>query len=364
MQYREFGKTGVSLSTLGFGAMRLPQDEDEAVHIIHRSLELGLNYLDTALIYGESERVCAKALKGWRDRVYVSTKNPLNDDTVEGWWQRLNQSLERLDIDCIDFYQVVHGLNWDAYNNFLMNGGGMEAVRKAQEQGLIKYTCFSCHDSPENMVKLIDTGEFAGMTLQYNLLDRANEDVISHAHQSGMGVIVMGPVAGGRLMGPSSYLRDAMPADNSTRAELALRFVLSNPGVTCAISGMSDMAQVEQNCAVAGRDDAMSDEERQSASDALRELKRLTDLYCTGCNYCMPCPSGVNIPANFHNMNVHRVFGLTEQAKAGYNSLSSTENPEWGKKASECIECGQCEPKCPQKIEIIRQLKEVVEALG
>jgi hypothetical protein len=344
--------------------MRLPKDVDEAVRILQRAFELGVNYLDTALIYGDSENVCARALKGRRERVYVSTKNPLNDNTIEGWWSRLNQSLERLEVDHIDFYQVVHALNLDVYESFLVKGGGMEAVRKARSQGLIKHVCFSSHDKPENMVKLIDTGEFEGMTVQYNLLDRSNEEVIAHAHEAGMGVITMGPVGGGRLMGHSAKLADAMRSDTASRAEIALRFVFANPNITCAISGMSDIAQVEENCAIASHVGELSAREMQATAEALDELKNLANLYCTGCNYCMPCPSGVNIPANFQFMNIHRVYGLTDQARSSYAGLSNPDNPDWGKKASECIECGQCEPKCPQNIEIMRQLKEVAEELG
>lgn len=361
MQYREFGKTGVRLSALGFGAMRLPQEDDEAVRVMQRAFELGVNYLDTALVYGESERKCGIALKGWRDKIYLSTKNPLEDNTVEGWWSRLNKSLERLDTDHIDFYQVVHGLGWQVYNDFLINGGGMEAVRKAREQGLIKYCCFSCHDTPENMMQLIDTGEFDGMTLQYNLLDRANEAVIAHACESGMGIVVMGPVGGGRLGAPSEQIRKMLPTDVKSSAEVALRFVLSNPNVCTAISGMGTIEQVEENAATASREEPLSAEEKQSIEASLVENKRLAELYCTGCEYCMPCPNDVNISANFRLMNTHKLYGLTDHARGLYNRLSNPEKPKRGKKAEECIECGQCEPKCPQKIKIMAQLKEVAE---
>lgn len=366
MQYREFGKTGVSISVLGFGTMRLPKDEDEAVRIMQRSFELGVNYVDTAIIYGESERICAKALKGWRDKVYVSTKNPLWGDgySEEGWWERLEGSLNRLEIDCIDFYQTVHSISWETYEGFLKSRGGMELIRKAQDQGLIKHACFSCHDKPENMIKLIDTGEFEGLTIQYNLLDRANEEVIAHAHERGVGVIVMGPVGGGRLAGPGLKLKEQIPGGVKTSAELAMRFVLSNPGVTSAISGMSAMEQVLENVEVASREEPLSAAEKAAIESALEENKKLMELYCTGCKYCMPCPSNINIPENFRLMNNHRVWGLTENAKAGYNSLSNPEAPDWGKKAEDCTECGECEPKCPQNIKIVEQLKEVAKALG
>jgi len=360
VQYREFGKTGVKVSALGFGAMRLPEDEDEAVRVMRRAFELGVNYLDTARVYGESERKCGIALKGWRDKVYLSTKNPLGgDNTVEGWWSRLNTSLEQLDTDRIDFYQVVHSLTWQSYNDFLVNGGGMDAVRRARDQGIIKYVCFSSHDTPENIIRLIDTGEFDGLTVQYNLLDRANEEVIAHAHESGMGVVIMGPVGGGRLASPSEQIRKMIPTPVASSAELALRFVLANPYVSTAISGMNTIEQVEENVATACRTEPLTTEEKQSILASLDENKRLAELYCTGCKYCMPCPNGVNIPENFRLMNLHRLYGLTDHARAIYRRLSNPEKPKRGKRASDCIECGECEPKCPQNIKIIEQLKEV-----
>lgn len=364
MQYREIGRTGIKLSTLGFGAMRLPQDEEEAIRVIRRSFELGVNYLDTALVYGESERICGKALKGWRDKVYVSTKNPLHDETVDGWWSRLNHSLESLDIDYIDFYHVVHNMRWYDYENFYTKGGGSKAVRKAKDQGLIRHVFFSCHDTPENIIRLIDTGEFEGMTVQYNLLDRKNADAMAYAHERGMAVVVMGPVGGGRLAAPSEQIRRMMGSEAKSSAEVALRFVLSNPYVTCAISGMNSIEMVEENAEVASRKEPLSDQERRAVEEALNETRRLAELYCTGCNYCMPCPNEVNIPENFRLMNLHRLYGLTDHAKGAYSRMSNPEKPKRGKRAEDCIECGECEPKCPQKIQIIKQLKEVAEALG
>ncbi|MCE5198947.1 MAG: aldo/keto reductase [Armatimonadota bacterium] len=364
MQYREFGNTGIKLSALGFGAMRLPKDDDEAVRIMQRSFEAGVNYLDTALVYGDSENKCGKALKGWREKIYLSTKNPGGaDNSPDAWWGRLNQSLEKLDTDYIDFYQVVHGLTWDFYTRVLVGEGLMKTIQRAKDEGVIKHICFSTHDSPENIIKLLDTGEFEGLTLQYNLLDRKNEDVIAYAHEKGLGVIVMGPVGGGRLGAPSEQIRKMIPTEVKSSAEVALRFVLSNQNVTCAISGMSTMEQMEENTAVAYRDEALSLDEKQAIADALAENKRLAELYCTGCNYCMPCPNEVNIPENFKIMNMHRLYGLTDHAKHQYMNFGNQWFPE-GKNASECIECGQCEPKCPQNIKIITQLKEVARTFG
>nr|NIM50473.1 aldo/keto reductase [Gemmatimonadales bacterium]NIQ99211.1 aldo/keto reductase [Gemmatimonadales bacterium] len=148
-----------------------------------------------------------------------------------------------------------------------------------------------------------------------------------------------------------------------TTPELALRFVLSNPGVTVAFSGMSTREQVQENCAVAGREEPLSGEEVSAIRVALAENERLAELYCTGCGYCLPCPEGVAIPDIFSAMNLHRVWGLTGAAKERYGRLGP-DNRRGKMDASACIECGECEEKCPQNISIREQLKETHELLG
>jgi ferredoxin len=160
----------------------------------------------------------------------------------------------------------------------------------------------------------------------------------------------MGPVGGGRFREPSESLKEIVDAARST-PEVALRFVLSNPHVTAAISGMGTREMVDENCTTAARAEALSEGERIQIEGALDRLKELANLYCTGCNYCMPCPSGVNIPANFLAMNMARVYGLEEQARTQYQRMAG--------KASYCIACGECEPACPQDIPIREQLREV-----
>lgn len=345
--------------------MRLPKDEDEAISVIRRALDLGVNYVDTALGYGESEVIVGKAIKGYRERVFLSTKNPCSDADGKAWRERLERSLTRLDVDHIDFYQVVHGLSWNGYEkHFTQPDAAMDQARRAKDEGLIGHMCFSSHDTPENIIKLIDTGEFVGMTVQYNLLDRRNEGAIEHAAGHGMGVVVMGPVGGGRLAAPSETIMRMIPGGVKSSAEAALRFVLANPNVTCAISGMNAVAQVEENVATASREEPLSAKEKDAIAAALAETKKLADLYCTGCGYCMPCPNEVNIPENFRYMNYHRVYGITDWSKRMYARLG-TEN--WwikGKKAADCVACGECEPKCPQNIPIMEQLKETAETLG
>lgn len=375
MQYREFGNTGIKLSALGFGAMRLPMqdehvDEEKAIAAIQRAYELGVNYFDTAPYYckKESEIVLGKAVKPFRDKIYLSTKNPIEDDTADGWRRRLENSLKQMDVDKIDFYQVMWGTSWGTYTEkFAIEGGGLGAALKAKEEGLIDHLCFSFHDKVDSLIKLIDTGHFEGATIQYNLLDRGNEEGIAHARENGFGIIIMGPVAGGRLAPDSEALRRLIPGGSKSTPEVALRFVLANPGVTVALSGMSSVQQVEENAATVSREDIVGEEESQRMQAMLEEIKALSDLYCTGCNYCMPCPNGVDIPRNFSAMNYHRVYGLTDYAKRIYNDLAKRKDKEDNPTpatAEECIECGECEEKCPQRIAIVKQLAEVRTALG
>lgn len=372
MQYRPFGKTGVSVSTLGFGAMRLPQktlegkevyDHDAGVRLLRQGIDLGINFVDTAPGYcdQESEVILGKALQdGYRDKVSLSTKIPGQATGYDASRKSLETSLERLQTDHVDFCHL-----WNlSYKQFLEEGI-QEQVRmahKAKEEGLIRHLSFSSHDKPENIVKLIDTGLFASMLCQYNLLDRANEQVMTYAAEKALGVVIMGPMGGGRLGAPSPQVQALLPGKSPSSPEIALRFVLTHPAVSCALSGMGSLDMVRENVRVASQESALTQEEHDQVIRAMEEHQERANLYCTGCNYCMPCPVGVNIPLNFEMMNYHRVYGLTEYAKSNYASIGTV---PWmpGEKASACVECGECEAKCPQNLEIRRQLKETAKVL-
>ncbi len=382
MQYRTLGKTGIEASILGYGAMRLPQLEDktcdleQSVPMLRRAIDMGVNYLDTAYVYinGTSEVAVGEAVKGYdREKLYLATKIPVNeekDGTAEAWREKFEESLRRFDTPYVDF-MLFHGLMWSAFEGHVSKpGGALEAARKAQAEGIVRHICFSSHDTAENIIKLIDTGEFASMLVQYNFLDRHNEPAIAHAGEKDMGVIIMGPVAGGRLATPKGVFVDEEGALEVKTPELALRFVWNNPNVTVALSGMNEMVQIEENVASANRMAELSEREKAEIVRLVEKNEKLAELYCTGCGYCMPCPNGVNIPENFRYMNWYRVWGLEEDAKKAYANLS--EKGAWGPwagrieglKAEECLQCGECEPKCPQNIPIIDQLEEVAETLG
>ena len=270
MQYRPYGRIGVQVSALGFGAMRLPEKEDrtcdyeKSVPLLRRGIEMGINYIDSAWGYirGTSEVAVGKAIKPFdRGKLYLATKIPIGEQTGDMWREQLETQLERLNTDYIDFH-LMHALRWEVFQEKVIRPGGpLEAAKKAQQEGLIHTICFSSHDTPENIRRLIDTGEFSGMLVQYNLLDRRNEEVISYAHDKGMGVAIMGPVGGGRLGFPSSEIQRMIPWGARSTPEIALRFVLANPAVSVALSGMNTMEQVEENTATASREEPLSEEE-------------------------------------------------------------------------------------------------------
>jgi predicted aldo/keto reductase-like oxidoreductase len=367
MQYRTLGKTGLRVSALGFGTMRFQMDgdnvdEEVTIAALHRAMDLGLNYFDSAVGYCNSQ---SETLVGRREGLVISTKYPTWQPytcTADDCRRILEQSLSRLGIDFLDVYHM-HSLDWSAAQRVLAPGGALDGARKAKEEGLVKHLAFSFHDDPKRMIDIINAADdFESVTCQYNLLDRSNEESIAYAHEKGLGVVIMGPVGGGRLGFPSEQLMRMVPGGVKSTPEIALRFVLANPNVTVALSGMNSVAMVEENVATASREEPLSEEERGRVLEALAENRRLAELYCTGCGYCMPCPNGVNIPENFRLMNLHRVYGLTQVARQRYARFGPKDPNNLN--AGACVECGTCEPKCPQKIPIIEQLKETHRELG
>jgi len=373
MQYRDFGKTGLKISQLGYGCMRQPEvgengkwriDEEKAIPMLRRAYELGVNYFDTAVMYchDQSQYTVGRAIKPFRDKILLSTKLPMGSvNGTDDFRRILEQSLERLDTPYIDFYHF-HALNQKTFDEKVVAFKLMDEARKALDEGLIKHISFSFHDRPEAIKYIIDRGEiFASILLQYNLLDRGNEEMMAYAKEQGLGVVVMGPVAGGRLAAPSELYKKLLGKESKATPELALRFVLGNQSVSCALSGMGTMEMVEQNTAIAAEKEPMSEEDWAKAGTMMEEIKKFSDLYCTGCSYCMPCPKGINIPAVFNAHTYRSVYGLVDHAKSMYKKIKDVANERAGSPVTACVNCGACAKKCPQFIDIPKKLREVDE---
>ncbi|MFC1713610.1 aldo/keto reductase [Candidatus Poribacteria bacterium] len=371
MKNRNFGNTDIATAPLGFGSMRLPMvniggqdyvDMDLAVEVIRHGFENGINYIDNGFIYCESESEFAvgRALRGWRDKITVTTKATKFRMANPGDLRRmLEHQLFKLDTDYVDFY-CFHGVGWDNFHEIEEKTGWIKDMTTARDEGLVKHIGFSFHDEPENMIKLIDLGLFEMVTCQYNYLDQKNAESMAYAKEKGLAVVVMGPVGGGRLAGLPGFLSDSGELDTSSASGLALRFVLSNPNVSVAISGMNSAQMIDENIAAVERG-PLSEAESSILGQLLEKTGKLADLYCTGCGYCMPCEHGVNIPARFEAMNYFKVYGLEEYARGQYKGIRGREQNAEGEGI--CVECGECMEKCPQNIEIIQQLKETEAAL-
>ncbi len=373
MQYRKFGNTGIEISALGFGCMRLPEnakegytvDDSLATPMLQRAYELGVNYFDTAYYYlnGNSEIALGRAVKGFRDKVYLSTKIPVGEVEKPSDYRRfLESSLKKMDTDYIDFYHFW-SLNRESYDNKVKGLGLLEEALKAKEEGLIKHISFSFHGNPDDVKYIIDdAGIMESVLLQYNLLDQSYADAFAYAASKGLGTVAMGPVGGGRLSAPTELYKKVMGKDSTATYEMALRFVLGNSNICCALSGMKSIEEVESNVAVMSSSEPFSAEENKKMGQAMEDLKKFSDLYCTGCKYCMPCPKEIEIAWSFYLYTLYNVYGLKDHAVARYENYKSRYKEKG--LLTHCIECGACESKCPQNLPIIEKLKLVDKTLS
>ncbi len=377
MQYRDFGNTGIKVSILGFGAMRLPEvetngkyqvKEEESIKMIHRAFDSGVNYIDTAYPYchGQSEIVVGKALKGWRDKVYLSSKmlTRLVEKTSD-YRRLLEEQLKKLDVEYIDFYHF-HGLDEENFKGTVLKHGLLKEAEKAKDEGLIKHISFSFHDRPEVMKTIIDVGIFESVLCQYNLLDRSNEEAMAYAKSKGLGVAVMGPVGGGRL-GISDTFQETTGSDVRSTPELALRFVFANKNVSIALAGMESMKMVEENTKVASLSKPFTTKQLQAIEDYIEERKKREEIPCNSCGYCEPCPQNVAIPEilqlmNYYILHVKKDYAAKQYQEIGGATLESGEKDQ-RKQGDACTKCGECEEKCPQKIKIMEKMEEIHEIL-
>jgi len=376
MQYRKIPGNSEKLSALGFGCMRLPLkgnehqsiDRERAKQMIRHAIDEGVNFIDTAWGYhqGESEPFLAEVLSdGYRDKVYLSTKLPswlVTSREDMDWY--LNEQLKRLNTDSIDFY-MLHLLN-DAQWRTFCSLDIFQFLDDIKTSGKARYVGFSFHDHVSVFKNIVDSYPWDVCLIQYNFLDveyQAGTEGLGYAYDKGIGVFVMEPLRGGNLarnIPPKiQEIWDQAP-DKKTPAEWALRWVWNDPRVSVVLSGMSTEEQIQHNIETAesAYPNSLSSEALQLIGKVRSEYRRRIKVSCTGCNYCMPCPSGVDIPGILSILNDAFMFENFEKGKRRYEQFME------GHEASLCTECGACEPACPQGIPIINSLKEADKLFG
>lgn len=369
MKYRKFGDTGLKVSVLGFGAMRLPTingdsgniNEEEAIKMIRFAIDRGVNYIDTAWPYhdGNSEILVGKALKdGYREKAMVATKLPVwSVEKIADADEILDKQLEKLDLDYIDFY-LLHALNKNSWEK-MKELNILQWLEKARDDGKIKYIGFSFHDEYTVFKEIVDAYNWDFCQIQYNYLDteyQAGRKGLQYAHNKGLAVVIMEPLRGGLLAGeaPAEVKRILKENNiNNSMADLALQWLWNQKEVSVVLSGMSTMEQVKENILSAASSgvNSLSPEE----IDVIEEIadKMRGPIRCTRCAYCMPCPNGVNIPENFYLYNNAKLFDRFEENQERYHKM------EESNRAENCIQCAQCEEVCPQNLPIIKLLEEV-----
>lgn len=371
MQYRKFGSLDWEVSALGFGAMRLPIldddsgkiDEPLATEMIRTAIDAGVNYVDTAYPYhkGQSEPLVGRVLKdGYREKVRLATKMPSWLVKEEADFDKfLQEQLQRLDVETIDFY-LLHALNareWEKFQKLDV----FSWAEKRMAEGLFDHLCFSFHDEYpvfESIVNGYDNWTMAQIQLNYiDINYQAGLKGMKLAADRGLAVVVMEPLRGGRIAKtpPPEPIAEvwAKSKRNWTPVTWALNWVWDHADVSTALSGMSEMAHVDENVQIASESGVGKlTEADQALFDEIRKAyDSLAPIPCTECEYCLPCPNGVAIPRIFSIYNEAVAYDSWGHAHWAYKNQITPEA-----RADNCIECGECEEVCPQNIKIIEWL--------
>jgi predicted aldo/keto reductase-like oxidoreductase len=359
MRYRRLGKTNLSVSVIGFGAIKLPHvDLQTAIEAIRKAVELGINFIDTARGYGDSETKIGKAINGIRDKVIIATKTVARD--AEGARRDLEKSLRELSVDYIDLYQLHSVSDEETYEQVMSIGGAYEALLKAKDEGKVRHIGITMHRALETMKKAIESDCFETIMLAYSPLDQegVRKEIIPMAYEHDMGIIIMKPLSGGQLrsrINPS-------PTDPPEKDEIvfeSLRFIISNEMISTVIPGMTCVREVVENAWVGDAPLPMSESEKRKLMEAIGNLRKQFRYgqACLRCEYCMPCPQGIRIPDVFLAYDMWSGYpeNLRHLGIQLYMSLDVKPNA--------CVECGECEEKCPAGLPIRQRLKEVMKEL-
>jgi uncharacterized protein len=379
MQFRTVPKNGDKLSALGFGCMRLPMkgqavDEERAIKQIRLAIDNGVNYVDSAPPYhmGESEKVLGKALlDGYRSKVKVATKlTPFMLRKAEDMEKMLTVQLQKLQTDHIDYY-LLHGLEAEFWTK-MQNFGALKFLNKAKADGKIINMGFSFHGSLSTFKEIIDANDWTMCQIQYNYLDKklqAGTEGLKYAASKKLAVMVMEPLRGGSLATklPKEALKFYENASiKRSPAEWGLRWVWNHPEVTVVLSGMNEESQVTENLRTAetALPHSMKPEELATIKNVADAYRKQLKVPCTGCQYCMPCLNGVNIPRNFQAYNEFYLSGDEQQTRGMYAMFLMGGLTGVRADAALCKDCKQCLERCPQHINIPEKLKEVAKDLG
>jgi predicted aldo/keto reductase-like oxidoreductase len=377
MQYRQFGKLDWQSSALGFGCMRLPRidndpgriEEVEATQMLTYAIDHGVNYFDTAYTYhkGQSELFVGRFLKnGYRDKIKLATKLPTWEvNEAKDFDRLLNEQLKKLQIEHIDFY-LLHALNQKSWHKIR----DLEVLKWAEGaivDGRIGHLGFSFHDKLEVFQEIIDA--YDGWTfcqIQYNYMDIENQagtEGLRYATSKGLAVVIMEPILGGRLVNPPQSIQDLWDTATEPRkpADWALQWVWNQPEVSLVLSGMSAMQHVVENVASAKKSgiNTLSAEDLELIGRVREKYHEISPIPCTKCDYCMPCPNGVNIPRNFEIYNQAFMYDKLDASQLTYNNFFPEEQ-----RADRCIACLDCEELCPQNIPISEWMPKVHEVLA
>ncbi|MGL5693647.1 MAG: aldo/keto reductase [Peptostreptococcaceae bacterium] len=326
------GSTEMKIKRVGFGGIPIQRITQEDTNLVIEELEKnGINFIDTARGYTVSEEYIGNAIKGKREKFVIATKSMSRD--YEGMKKDIEVSLNNLQTDYIDLYQL-HNVKIEEYKTIFNEDKAMRALLEAQAEGKIKYIGITSH-SLDTIEQVVEDGKFDTIQFPYNIVEGQADEAFRKAHEKGMGIIIMKPLAGGAI----------------TDATLAIKYILSKDYIDVVIPGMDSIEQVNQNVKVL--DDLELTEEDNKKIQEIRNL--LGGNFCRRCEYCLPCPVGVNIPQNFLLEGYYTRYNLKEWAKERYESIEG--------KANKCIECGKCETKCPYDLPIIEMLKNVCDKL-
>jgi len=371
LQYRVDKRTGNKLSILSFGCMRFPSalgitDMKKTEELIMRSIDRGVNYFDTAWLYPGNEEALGAVLykNNVRSKVYIATKMPiilLKDKFGSAEFDKyFAQSLERLKTDYVDYYlfhMITDLEQWSA-----LKRAGIESwITQKKASGQIKHIGFSFHGSGSEFLKVVDDYDWELAMIQYNYFDENYQAGVRglKAASAKMPVVIMEPLLGGKLAKglPKDVVSIFKNADaNLTPAGWALNWLWNQAEVTSVLSGMNTVEQIEENIGLAesASVNMLDDSKKAVYKSVLESLNRSCKIHCTGCNYCMPCPVGVNIPGSFSSYNASYSMGYYEGVKQYITSTGLTQVKSGS--PSICTKCGKCEPKCPQTISIIKEL--------